>query len=194
MSAMSAYLATVLRLRRSLRAISARGTPAAGRVRISLTSSRGTAVSSILPRRVRPKQPPGKTIRRGPRPRSRGRGPHDQTAQFLMHAQPNSRCTFGPLLIAHQQPTKLPCVLATTCCPPRRSRTPLEKGVEACIGEMSLGFFKEYGARAAVPIFSQGQARPRPCSKSRPQHGQWQPSQARPPHPIPRPACFPCLF
>ena len=82
MPAMSAYLATALRLSLSFLAISARGTPAASISRISLISSRGTVISSILPRRVRPKQPPGKTIRRGPHPPRGGGGPHDHTAQF----------------------------------------------------------------------------------------------------------------
>lgn len=84
MSAISAYLATVLRLSLSLLAISARGTPAASIARISLTSSRGTVISSILSGRVCPKPSPGKTIRRGPRPWFLGCGPHDQNAQFLM--------------------------------------------------------------------------------------------------------------
>lgn len=102
MSAISAYLATVLRLSPSLLAISARGTPAASIARISLTSSRGTVISSILSGRVCPKPSPGKTIRRGPRPWFLGCGPHDQNAQFLMRTVLKSRRSFGPVLIAHQ--------------------------------------------------------------------------------------------
>ena len=102
MSAISAYLATVLRLSPSLLAISARGTPAASITRMSLTSSRGTVISSILSGRVRPKPSPGKTIRRGPRPWFLGCGPHDQNAQFLMRTVLKSRRSFGPILIAHQ--------------------------------------------------------------------------------------------
>lgn len=102
MSAISAYLATVLRLSPSLLAISARGTPAASITLISLTSSRGTVISSILSGRVRPKPSPGKTIRRGPRPWFLGCGPHDQNAQFLMRTVLKSRRSFGPILIAHQ--------------------------------------------------------------------------------------------
>ena len=67
-SSMSAYLATVLRLRCSSRAISALGTPLASIERISFLTSRGTVISSILPGRSSPKFAPGKTIRRGPRP------------------------------------------------------------------------------------------------------------------------------
>ena len=85
-----------------LLAISARGTPAASITRISLTSSRGTVISSILSGRVRPKPSPGKTIRRGPRPWFLGCGPHDQNAQFLMRTVLKSRRSFGPILIAHQ--------------------------------------------------------------------------------------------
>lgn len=72
MSAISAYLATVLRLSPSLLAISARGTPAASITLISLTSSKGTVISSILSGRVRPKPSPGKQYGEGRAPGSWG--------------------------------------------------------------------------------------------------------------------------
>lgn len=59
MSSMSAYFATVLRLTPSLLAISARGTPSASIDRISFIMSRGTVISSILPRRARQSLRPG---------------------------------------------------------------------------------------------------------------------------------------
>lgn len=70
-----AYFATVFRLTWSARAISDLGRPAASIDRISFTVSRGTVISSILPGRARQSNRPGETIRRGPRPRSPGRGP-----------------------------------------------------------------------------------------------------------------------
>ena len=111
------------------------------RAHISLTSSRGTVISSILPGRVRPKQPPGKTIRRGPRPRSRGRGPHDQTAQFLMRTQPKSRRTFGPLLIAHQQ----------WRCPSCGASSTIRRDGDAAALQESLGWLMSKGSQLKMP-------------------------------------------
>lgn len=48
---------------------------------------RGAAPPYGVPGRVRLRPSPGKTIRRGPRTWFLGRGPHDQTAQFLMRTQ-----------------------------------------------------------------------------------------------------------
>ena len=90
MSPISAYLATVLRLTRSLLAISARGTPSASIERISFLTSRGTVISSILPGRARQSRRPGKRYGEGRAPGPPGRGPLAQTAQFL--ANINSAC------------------------------------------------------------------------------------------------------
>lgn len=96
-------LAKEARVRQGLEEALARDS-AASIARISLTSSRGHG-HLLHPSRAGPlllKSPPGETIRRGPRPRSPGRGPHAHTAQFLMRAVLRSRCSFGPILIAHQ--------------------------------------------------------------------------------------------
>ena len=68
MSSMSAYFATVLRLTRSLRAISALGTPSASIDRISFLVSRGTVISSILPGRPRQSARPGQPYGEGRAP------------------------------------------------------------------------------------------------------------------------------
>ena len=83
MSSMSAYFATVLRLTRSLFAISALGTPSASIERISFLTSRGTVISSILPGRARQSCRPGNRMTRAA-PLAPGRGPLDQTAQLFV--------------------------------------------------------------------------------------------------------------
>ena len=101
-SSMSVYLATVLRLSRSLRAISARGTPL--RVHRAYIISRIQEHGHLLhpSRVVSPKHAPGTTIRRGRVPGPRGRGPHVETAHFSVHALLRSRCSIGPVHIALQ--------------------------------------------------------------------------------------------
>lgn len=113
MSAVTAYLTTELRLKRNLQAISARRTPAASISRISFTSSSGAVISSILPGRVRLAEDSAQeNDMAGAAPRAPGRGPHALSDQFLMHAALRTPRSFGPILIAHQQPdagTEISC-------------------------------------------------------------------------------------
>ena len=92
-------------------------------------------------RAASPKCPPGTTLRRGPRPWSGGRGPRDQTAQFLVHALLRNRRSFGPLPIAHQQapPPRWspPSRWARTACGaswawPASTRSPTRAGGGSC--------------------------------------------------------------
>lgn len=99
---MSAYFATVLRLTPNLLAISARGTPSASIDRISFIMSRGTAISSILPRRARQSLRPGTPYGEGRDPGPRGRGPHALSAQFSMTTMLKKRWPFRPVLSEHQ--------------------------------------------------------------------------------------------
>ena len=64
-----------------------------------------TAISSILPGRSRQSTHPGKPYGGAAPLVLRERGPHAETAHFQMHAALKNRCSFGPFIIAHQQPS-----------------------------------------------------------------------------------------